>query len=296
MARIRSVKPEFFTDDDVASLPFEARLLFIGMWTQADRAGRLEDRPRRLKAVVFPYDDVDVEAMLEQLVTVGFIVRYSVQGKDFIAIRSFEKHQCPNVKEPESTIPAPYEHSAGTVRARARARAEGKGKEGKGKEGSRTFAPSSSAKNADDSPPPPAVFSIPCTKGVAYGVTEEQIAAWTATFPAVDVRQQLRAMVAWADANPAKRKTLRGSPAFVVRWLTREQDKPRRVEHADKGDPSTVRVDPPTRYQTRRERAEQELAWARRERAHIPGVVEQHERVLADLIASGRADETVPVA
>ena len=50
MARIRSLKPEFFKDEDLALLPFEARILYSGLWCYADREGRLEDRPKYLKA------------------------------------------------------------------------------------------------------------------------------------------------------------------------------------------------------------------------------------------------------
>ena len=67
MARIRTIKPDFFTNEQVAALPYEWRLLFVGVWTQADREGRLEDRPMRLKAALFPYDSIDVDAGLTQL-------------------------------------------------------------------------------------------------------------------------------------------------------------------------------------------------------------------------------------
>ena len=64
MARARNIKPSFFTNEDLVELSFETRLLFIGLWTLADRAGRLEDRPKRIKMAVFPADSVDVERSL----------------------------------------------------------------------------------------------------------------------------------------------------------------------------------------------------------------------------------------
>ena len=64
MARARNIKPSFFTNEDLVELPFEDRLLFIGLWTLADREGRLEDRPKRIKMAVFPADNVDVDASL----------------------------------------------------------------------------------------------------------------------------------------------------------------------------------------------------------------------------------------
>ena len=107
MARIRAVKPEFFRNEQLAELPFEDRLLFVGLWTQADKAGRLEDRPKRLKGELFPYDDLNVEASLGRLANAGLIVRYEGNGVRLIAIPTWHKHQQPHVREAESVLPPP---------------------------------------------------------------------------------------------------------------------------------------------------------------------------------------------
>lgn len=156
------------------------------------------------------------------------------------------------------------------------------------------------AQDAGSTPDASPVFAVlPCVGGRDYEIRDAQVAEWRAAFPGIDVASEILRAVQWIRDNPTRRKTWRGARKYIGGWLGRAQDRSGgpATRYADpKGDPSTVRIDPPTRYQTRREKAEAELAWARRERAHIPGVVEQHERVLADLIASGRADETVPVA
>jgi len=126
MARIRSIKPDFFINDEVAELDPLTRLFYIGLWTQADREGRLQDRPRRLKAALVPYDDCDIEAMLETLADTDHIMRYEVAGERFIQVQNFTRHQHVNVKEQPSTIPAPCKHPTSTQ--------EGKGEEGKGEE------------------------------------------------------------------------------------------------------------------------------------------------------------------
>ena len=71
MARARNIKPGFFTNPELAELPFETRLLFAGLWTVADKKGRLEDRPKKIKMQVFPADTVDIDTMLEQLHKAG---------------------------------------------------------------------------------------------------------------------------------------------------------------------------------------------------------------------------------
>ena len=112
MARARSIKPGFFKNEQLAELPHPARLLFAGLWTIADRAGRLEDRPKRIKAEIFPYENQPVDRLLESLNKAGFIVRYESGGNHFISIPTWGKHQNPHIKEAASTIPAPCEHCA----------------------------------------------------------------------------------------------------------------------------------------------------------------------------------------
>ena len=110
LARIRTIKPLFFKDEDLAALPVAVRYFFIGLWTQADREGRMEDRPRLLKLEINPWDDdADVEAMLGILAQ-KFIIRYECDGRRYIQIRNFLKHQMPHYKEVPSRIPAAPDH------------------------------------------------------------------------------------------------------------------------------------------------------------------------------------------
>ena len=125
MPRARNVKPGFFKNELLAECDPLARILFAGLWCEADRAGRLEDRPRRLKAEYLPYDSCDVAQLLAQLTERGFIVRYVTDGRALIAIPMFTKHQNPHIREPASTIPAPdstvlaqCQHRASTEPAR----------------------------------------------------------------------------------------------------------------------------------------------------------------------------------
>lgn len=115
MARSRNLKPSFFLNEALAEVAPLGRLLFQGLWCQADRCGRLEDRPLRIKASILPYDNCKIDDLLQSLVNLGFITRYEVNGNRYIHIVNFEKHQNPHVKEPESTIPAPDLHQTSPV-------------------------------------------------------------------------------------------------------------------------------------------------------------------------------------
>jgi hypothetical protein len=106
LARIRSLKPQFFKNEDLAVLSPWHRLAFGGLWCHADREGRLEDRPKRLKAEIFPYDDLDLDAILWDLHDAGFIVRYVADGQNCIGIPTWKKHQVPRKDEHESNLPA----------------------------------------------------------------------------------------------------------------------------------------------------------------------------------------------
>lgn len=108
MPRARLIKPGFFTNEDLPDVEPFARLLFVGLWCLADREGRLEDRPRRIKAELFAHDEgLDVQGLLCQLADKGFIRRYQVDGAGYIQIANFAKHQHPHHNEPASTLPPP---------------------------------------------------------------------------------------------------------------------------------------------------------------------------------------------
>lgn len=120
MPRARNIKPGFFENEVLAELPIAARLLFIGLWTLADREGRLEDRPKKIKLQLMPMDDVDVDDLLDQLERGEMIVRYEAEGLRYIQVLNFSKHQSPHCKEQASTIPAPDMPGACPVHAEKR--------------------------------------------------------------------------------------------------------------------------------------------------------------------------------
>ena len=118
MARSRNIKPSFFTNDVLGELEPLARLLFAGMWCHADRLGRMDDRPKKLKVEILPYDDCDAHRLIQCLHDAKMVQRYVIDGKGYIQIINFLKHQNPHIKEQESTIPAPDMHQTCTEVAR----------------------------------------------------------------------------------------------------------------------------------------------------------------------------------
>jgi hypothetical protein len=194
--RARNIKPGFFENEELAECDPLARILFAGLWCMADREGRLEDRPKRIKAKILPYDDCDVSDLLEQLNQSGFILRYESGGAKYIQILNFSKHQNPHCKEATSTIPAPEEHSTGTVQV-----------------------PEKHSDDPADSLIPDSGFSDSLNKKGATApggsekkyvceiqtkdsakplrITEKQAAEWQEVFPWIDVRAELIGLGQW---------------------------------------------------------------------------------------------------
>jgi hypothetical protein len=138
MARIRSIKPDFWTSDQVLECSPIARLLFIGIWNFADDAGRLPFSPKSIKAQVFPADDFtidNVRGMLNELSANGLILIYSVDDKEYLEVTGWH-HQ--RIDKPQPIrYPAPFaDDSTNALRpfppdrkGKDRSRKEGRGAE-----------------------------------------------------------------------------------------------------------------------------------------------------------------------
>ena len=115
MARSRNIKPGFFLNEDLVELPYEVRLLFVGLWCLADRDGRLENRPKKIKMQLFPADELDIHGALTMLASCSLITIYSVDSSEYIQVNNFLKHQHPHQAEKKGIIPAPDKHQTSTV-------------------------------------------------------------------------------------------------------------------------------------------------------------------------------------
>lgn len=107
MARMRNLHPDFFTDEKVVQVSLAARLCFQGLWCEADREGRLEDKPLTLKMRLFPADNLDIEPLLAELAKVGLVQRYSAEGRRYLLVSNFKRRQHLHPKEAPSKLPPP---------------------------------------------------------------------------------------------------------------------------------------------------------------------------------------------
>jgi len=230
VARIRTIKPEFFAHWDLYELEVEVglpvRIAFAGLWTLADREGRFKWVPQQLKLGCLPYDDVDFSRVLDALTTRDFVVKYTVNNVDYGVISGFSDHQVINNREAESRLPEPNNINTLTRAPRVtdacttsevHAQAEGKeGREGKG-----------STEPLHDSVPEDVVpeITIPLVDKSEFPVTHKMISEWEEAYPAVAVLQKLREIRQWNISNPKRQKTSRGILKHITSWLAKEQDK-----------------------------------------------------------------------
>ena len=104
--RSRNIKPGFFKNDELGEMKPITRLLFVGLWCYADKAGRFEWRPKRIMAEILPYDNGDLTVIARPLIENGFVVRYQVDGVEYGQVVNFSEHQHPHHTEKDSKLPA----------------------------------------------------------------------------------------------------------------------------------------------------------------------------------------------
>jgi hypothetical protein len=109
MARIRTIKPEFWSNEKVMNCTRNSRLLFIGMWNFVDDAGRCADAEKTLKAQIFPGDldvcSTMVRGMIDELSSNGLLQKYVVDGRAYLQVTGWD-HQKIDRPRP-SKCPAP---------------------------------------------------------------------------------------------------------------------------------------------------------------------------------------------
>jgi hypothetical protein len=141
MARIRTIKPDFWTSEQVMDCKPLTRLLFIGLWNFVDDYGRSPVAPRTIRARIFPGDDIsgaDVQDMLNELNSRGLILFYSADDKEYFEITGWAKHQKIDNPSKNNLCPAPFAEGsqilARTSEESPKIALEGKGEDRKGKE------------------------------------------------------------------------------------------------------------------------------------------------------------------
>lgn len=134
MARIRTIKPDIWTDEKFVELSTSARLLFIGLWNFADDEGRMPYSPKQIKLRILPADTVDAAALLAEMEALGLIIVYVADGEKLLQIKGFTKHQKVDRPNPSRLPPPPNSSSAREDSTKDREPSRKIPPEGKGRE------------------------------------------------------------------------------------------------------------------------------------------------------------------
>ncbi len=214
MARIRTIKPEFFTDSKVLRLTPLARLFYVSLWCEADKQGRLKWDPETLKYRYLPADKAKPEDLGQELVNGGLIRLYEVDGQIHADIPGFIRHQVINNRESESSLP-PFTNDARLTRESGVPDAAC-GKEGrKGREGKEGISAPKVAnepqkflelveaypKRDGTNPKPPALRAW--KKHIAAGVDPDEMIAGAKAYARTDVAgtKFCKQLVNWLTAE-----------------------------------------------------------------------------------------------
>jgi hypothetical protein len=255
----RQIKGSFWSDPDlIYELNRDQRMFFIGLTQLAEDSGCLEYDPRSFKIILYPADnDINPEALVEwteKIIKMGKLIVYEVEGKKYLYIKNFPKHQSLRTPAPPE-IPLPiwicwkpregssrygmyvyessnnyvatptYPCSNSNIAIKEENRIEENRIEENRIEENRIEEYPELSHEISGTPfiDLPKIGSVSQPDKV-HTVTEEDIAQYQEVYPNVDVKAELKKMKLWLDANPSKRK--KNVKSFIARWLAKEQDKP----------------------------------------------------------------------
>jgi hypothetical protein len=233
MARTRSIKPSFFKNEYLAECEPMARLLFVGLWTLADSTGRMEFRPLRIKAEIFPYDNCDILGLLKQLADKGFVRAYESGDVKVLEIPTFGEHQRCHPDERDEGLPPPDESAQTIVFPERNAEPGNPALEPGNPPASCAFNPLILLPSTGAAPSTPQsrrrskpADQLRWTAESGWeGITDADHAEWSQAYPAADLTVELAKATQWLRANPKKARKSNWRRWLTTVWLTKCQDR-----------------------------------------------------------------------
>jgi len=217
MARIRTIKPDFWTDEKIVELEFHERLLFIGLWNFADDQGYLDYSPRRIKMQIFPGDDVDISRALARLLEASLLEAFDGPTGIVLWITHWKRHQRVSNPALERYVRADLRKRASLDESSVALASPledsvvlGKGREGKGRE----FSSAEVASPPEDPAPEPTTRKRATQLPADWKPKEDhlEIAIDYGLDPAFELRK-------FRDHHEAKGSTMKSWDAAFRTWL-----------------------------------------------------------------------------
>ena len=220
----RILKESICSSDNMNSLTLFQENTFFRLIVNCDDYGRMDARPAIVKAKLYPLKDYrldQIEDALRALASAELVILYEVDGKPFLQMKTWDRHQ--TIRAKKSKYPSPddvktFESNCKQMQADA-------------SKCSRNPIQSESESNTNvcvevnSAPAAPPVITMPCLKNETYDVIQEDYEKDKATYPAVDVMEQYKKMKRWLETNKRNLKTKNGMPRFINSWLAKEQNR-----------------------------------------------------------------------
>lgn len=239
----RMIKESIRTDKQVNELNDFCFRLWTYLLTYVDDYGRGNADPDLLKGFCFARrKDVTtkhIEKGLEELQSVDLIRLYRVEDEVYLYFPSWEKHQRIQTKKSKCPEPIDTEKNFHTVvhggielstvnngnpppeTNRNQVEIE---KETNSNSNINNYKRGAQKIKVVEVEENKAIFELCTNTGELYPFYQDDIDSYKSLYPAVDVEQEMRKMIGWLDANPARRKTKSGMKRFVNGWLVRQLD------------------------------------------------------------------------
>lgn len=229
----RILKESICTSDNLDKLSAFQETVFYRLIVNCDDFGRFDARPKLLASKLFPLKEIrinQIQAALRALTSAGLVILYEVDGKPYLQMKTWDKHQ--QIRTKKSKFPGAEDKNSTLISSDINCnqmisndclnpiQSE--------YESEYESNPNFSTEQTDVGSIP--IFGLPLNDGSTFEISQKKYDEWLLLYPAVDIMQELRKMKGWLDSNPKKRKTKTGIVRFITGWLSRAQDAP----HVDK--------------------------------------------------------------
>ena len=244
---VRLLREGILDSESVCKLSFPAEVFYRRLMSAVDDFGRFDGRASVLRSRLYPVQidkvrEADISRWVAECETAGLIALYAVEARPYILFHKTDPPRSAKSKYPApSFAPLPRlqtsesscaqtqtsESSCAQVLSDVPYSYSGSDSYSVSDSGSESSVSSEPDKAPASEPAPPEVlltFSTVGKDGDRWHLTADQVAKWQALFPTIDVMSECRKALAWCEANPTNRKTFRGMPAMLARWLTKATD------------------------------------------------------------------------
>lgn len=227
----RIIKESICTSDSIWKLDWFEECFFYRLIVNCDDFGRFDARYQVLKSKLFPLIEdkklpmQKIKKALEKLSVVGCVTLYESDGKPFLQINSWEKHQ--TIRNKKSKYPSFNDKNSIEINCKQLQADDFNCPRNpiQSKSNPNPNPESILQPGAGNVPPSEPIASLMLNDKTYHHIYQENVDHYRELYPAVNIEQELRNMIGWLESNPTKRKTKSGIDRFINGWLSKNQNR-----------------------------------------------------------------------